>query len=109
MNTPAALRELQNVNVNPRANLYFDGKCISHSLSLPDGSVKSVGVILPGTLTLSTQQPEIVECVAGSCDYKLAGSSSWASIASGQQFSVAANSSFEIRVAEPFHYICHFG
>jgi uncharacterized protein YaiE (UPF0345 family) len=49
-----------------------------------------------------------MECVAGSCEYKLAGSSEWVSSA-GEKFSVPANSSFEIRVAEAYHYICHFG
>ena len=27
----------------------------------------------------------------------------------GQSFSVPADSSFEIEVAEPYHYVCHFG
>jgi uncharacterized protein YaiE (UPF0345 family) len=47
--------------------------------------------------------------VAGACEYKLAGSESWAKSAPGQKFSVPGNSKFEIRVAEAYHYICHFG
>ena len=27
----------------------------------------------------------------------------------GQKFSIPADSSFDIRVAEAYHYICHFG
>jgi len=27
----------------------------------------------------------------------------------GQKISIPANSSFEIRVREAYHYICHFG
>jgi uncharacterized protein YaiE (UPF0345 family) len=50
-----------------------------------------------------------MECVAGSCDYKLAGSPSWTTSIAGDKFSVPGNSSFEIRVAEAYHYICHFG
>ncbi len=100
---------LPNVSVATKANVYFDGKCVSHSLTLADGTRKSVGVVLPATLTFNTGAAEIMECVAGSCEYKLAGSDTWQRSAAGERFSVAANSSFEIRVAaEPYHYICHF-
>jgi len=47
--------------------------------------------------------------VAGACEYKLAGSDQWQHSGAGDEFSVAANSSFEIKVAESYHYICHFG
>jgi uncharacterized protein YaiE (UPF0345 family) len=100
---------INNVSVNPQANVYFDGKCVSHSITLADGSKKSVGVILPASLTFNTGAPEIMECVAGSCEYKLAGSTHWLKSSAGEQFSVPGNSSFEIRVTEPYHYICHFG
>jgi len=99
---------IDGASVTARANVYFDGKCVSHSLVFPDGTKKSVGVILPATLTFNTGAAEVMECVAGACEYKLAGSSEWKRCAAGEQFSVPANSSFEIRVAEPYHYICHF-
>ena len=100
---------LAGASVSPRANVYFDGKCVSHSVVFPDGTRKSVGVILPATLTFNTAAAEVMECVGGSCEYKLAGSSEWVKSSAGDRFSVPANSSFEIRVAEPYHYICHFG
>ena len=99
---------IHNVSVNPQANVYFDGKCVSHSLTLADGSKKSVGVILPATLTFNTGAPEIMECVAGSCEYKLDGSNAWVKSSAGERFNVPGNSKFEIRVAEAYHYICHF-
>ncbi len=99
---------INNVSVNPQANVYFDGKCVSHSITLADGSKKSVGVILPATLTFNTGAPEIMECVAGSCEYKLDGSSTWVKSAAGESFNVPGNSKFEIRVTEAYHYICHF-
>ena len=100
---------LAGVSVTTRANVYFDGKCVSHTVAFPDGTKKSVGVILPATLTFNTGAPEIMECVAGWCEYKLAGSGEWVKSSAGQKFSVPANSSFEIRVSEAYHYICHFG
>ena len=101
--------KIDGVAVTTQANVYFDGKCVSHSITLADGTKKSVGVILPATLTFNTGAAEIMECVAGACEYKLAGSSEWVKSAPGQKFNVPANSSFEIRVAEAYHYVCHFG
>lgn len=97
------------VSVTTRANVYFDGKCVSHGIAFPDGTRKSVGVVLPSTLTFNTGAAEVMECVAGECEYKLAGTSEWKKSAAGEKFSIPANSSFEIRVAEAYHYICHFG
>ena len=103
--------KINSASVATRANVYFGGKCVSHSLTLADGSKKSVGVILPGTLTFTTGAAEIMECVAGACEYKLGGSPAWLASGAGEKFRVPAESSFEIRVAEgpdAYHYICHF-
>ena len=75
----------------------------------PDGTKKSVGVVLPATLCFGTNTAEVMECVAGSCEYKLAGSADWAHCGPGEQFSVPGNSQFDIRVSDTFHYICHYG
>jgi len=97
------------VTVATQANVYFDGKCVSHGITLADGTKKSVGVVLPATLTFNTGAPEIMECVAGSCEYKLSGAETWVRSQAGERFSVPGNSSFQIRVTGTYHYICHFG
>ena len=101
--------KIDGVSVATQANVYFDGKCVSHSITLADGTKKSVGVVLPASLTFKTDAPEVMECVAGSCEYRLAGSNEWKTSSAGEKFSIAGNSSFEIKVTEPYHYICHFG
>ncbi|OUM01006.1 pyrimidine/purine nucleoside phosphorylase [Variovorax sp. JS1663] len=101
---------LSSATVSTKANVYFDGKCVSHSLTLADGSKKSVGVILPATLTFNTGAPEVMEGTGGNCEYLLADSSEWKASGPGEKFSVPGNSSFQIRVSgEPYSYICHFG
>ena len=100
---------IANVSITTQANIYFDGKCVSHGITFADGSKKTVGVVLPATLTFNTGAPEIMECVAGSCEYKLAGSAAWVTSVAGDKFKAPGNSSFEIRVTEGYHYICHFG
>lgn len=99
---------IANVNLTTQANVYFDGKCVSHSFTLQDGTRKSVGVVLPSTLTFNTGAAEIMECVGGGCDYRLAGSSEWKSAGPGDSFEIPANSSFDIRVTGAYHYLCHY-
>lgn len=101
--------QIDGVSVSTQASVYFDGKCVSHGITFPDGTKKSVGVVLPAALTFGTAAPEIMECVAGSCEYKLKDSSEWKTCLPGDRFSVPGNSSFDIRVTEAFHYICHYG
>ena len=101
--------QLQGGSVATKANVFFDGKCVSHTVTLSNGEKKSVGVVLASTLTFNTAAAEIMECVAGGCEYKVAGSNEWKTSAPGSRFSVPANSSFDIKVAEAYHYICHFG
>jgi uncharacterized protein YaiE (UPF0345 family) len=100
---------IKDVSIKTKANVFFDGKCISHAITLADGTKKSVGVILGAALTFNTEAPEIMECVAGECNYKLAGSTEWHTSKPGESFQIPGNSSFEIKVGQEYHYICHFG
>jgi purine/pyrimidine-nucleoside phosphorylase len=102
------MSQFDNVAVVKKANVYFDGKCVSHTVQFADGSKKSVGVIMPATLTFNTGVPEIMETVTGSCRYRLKGGD-WQSCSEGQKFEVPGNSSFDIEVSgAPYHYVCHF-
>jgi uncharacterized protein YaiE (UPF0345 family) len=103
------MSQYDNVSVVKQANVYFDGKCVSHTVVLADGTRKTVGVILPSSLTFNTGAPEIMEGVGGSCRVKLKGEAEWTSYGAGQSFDVPGNSSFEIACDEPYHYVCHFG
>jgi uncharacterized protein YaiE (UPF0345 family) len=103
------MSQFDNISVVKKANVFFDGKCVSHTVMFPDGTKKSVGVILPSSLTFNTGVPEVMECVGGSCRVKVAAASEWSQYGPGESFSVPANSSFVIETAEPYHYVCHFG
>jgi purine/pyrimidine-nucleoside phosphorylase len=104
------MSQFDNISVVKKANVYFDGKCVSHTVQFADGTKKSVGVILPATLTFNTGVPEIMEGVAGSCRVKLKGETEWKTYSASESFNVPGDSSFEIEVSgEPYHYVCHFG
>ncbi|MCX6396273.1 MAG: pyrimidine/purine nucleoside phosphorylase [Propionibacteriales bacterium] len=104
------MTQLENVTVLAASNVYFDGKCVSHTVITADGTRKSVGVILPAALTFSTGAPETMELTAGTCRVRRAGETDWTGYAAGDSFDVPGDSSFEIEVADgQLDYICHFG
>ena len=103
------MSQFDNVSVVKQANVYFDGKCVSHSLLFPDGSRKSVGVIFPSTLAFTTGAPEVMELNAGKCRIRLQGETDWTSYQGGESFSVPANSRFDIETQEMLDYVCHYG
>ena len=100
---------IERVSVEKKANVYFDGRCVSHTVYVEGGARKSLGVILPSTLSFETASPERMEIVAGRCRVRLAGSETIREYGPGQEFSVPGNSSFHIEALEPLHYVCHFG
>jgi uncharacterized protein YaiE (UPF0345 family) len=101
--------KISNVNVTTRANVYFEGKCVSHTIELADGTKKSVGVILPSSLRFTTGEPEVMELLDGVCRVRFEGSDTWLPYGGGQSFKVAGKSAFDIEVTQTLHYICHFG
>lgn len=102
------MTQFDNVSVVKKANLFFDGKCVSHTVLFPDGTKKTCGVIFPSSLTFNTGAPEDMEINGGVCKVKLAGTNDWKTYSAGQTFSVPGNSSFEIETVETLDYVCHF-
>jgi len=102
--------KFDNVSVGKKANVFFDGKCVSHSVFFPDGSRKTVGVILAGAkLTFNVGAPELMEITAGECQVKVAGEPAFKTYTAGGSFKVAQNSSFEIHAKDEVNYVCSFG
>ena len=101
--------KFDNVSVTKKSNVYFDGKCVSHTVYMPNGDRKTVGVILPGKFTFTTKEPELMEIIAGSCRVCLPGDKDWRVCRAGDTFSVPANSTFDIEPLETLDYVCHFG
>ena len=105
---PSMSTQFDNVSVVKQANLYFDGKCVSHTIIFPDASKKTIGVIFPSLLKFNTGAPEIMELNAGTCNIRLQGEDTWATYTAGQTFNVPGNSSFDIETVETLDYVCHF-
>ncbi len=109
MSTTAFPAEFSGVSVSTKANIYFDGKVVSHSVKMSDGSKKTLGLIYPGSFHFGTAAPERMEIVAGVCRVKLDGQSESQRYGVGQSFDVPGKSGFDISVAEGIcEYICSF-
>ena len=61
------------VTVDTKANVYFDGKVVSHTVHFADGSKKTLGLIYPGEYHFGTAAAERMEIIAGSCEVTLDG------------------------------------
>ena len=100
--------QFDQVSVGKKANVYFDGKCVSHTVTLADGTRKSVGVILPSTLRFDLTTKEVMEVVDGTAYVSINGEAE-KSFSAGQSWTVEAGAYFVIRADQPVHYVGHFG
>ncbi|WP_221031642.1 pyrimidine/purine nucleoside phosphorylase [Actomonas aquatica] len=108
MSHPASFSD---VTVDTKANVYFDGAVVSHTVHFADGSKKTLGLIRPGTYHFGTAAAERMEIVAGACSIVLDGTTESADYAGDTFFDVPANSGFTITVAaggEFCEYICSY-
>lgn len=101
--------EFANVTAVAKANVYFDGKVVSHSLKAADGSKKTLGLIYPGDFHFETDAPERMDIVAGECKVKLDESEVWRTYDAGTGFRVPGKSGFTIVVSSGItEYVCSF-
>lgn len=101
--------EFKNVTALAQANVYFEGRVVSHTLLFPDASRKTLGLIYPGRYHFGTQQAERMEIVSGECRVTLDGGSGVQTVVAGAQFDVPANSGFDIEVNQGIcQYVCSF-
>jgi purine/pyrimidine-nucleoside phosphorylase len=98
-----------NVTVHAKANIYFDGKVVSHTVQSGNGERKTLGLIYPGSYHFGTANPERMEIISGNCQVVLDGSNDILDIETGAAFEVPGNSGFTIRVNDCIcEYICSF-
>lgn len=103
------MSSFSNVTVDTKANVYFDGSVVSHTVHFSDGSKKTLGLIYPGRFHFGTAAPELMEIIAGSCEVILDGTSDVMVVEAGSSFQVAGNSGFTIKVIDGIcEYICSF-
>jgi uncharacterized protein YaiE (UPF0345 family) len=101
--------QIENVTAVAKANVYFEGKVVSHSLLFANGSKKTLGLIYPGKFHFGTDKAELMQIVAGTCVVKVDGESETRSYPAGAEFTIPAKSGFDIEVTSGIcEYICSF-
>lgn len=100
--------EFKHVNVTKKANVYFDGKVTSRTITFEDGSVKTLGFMQVGDYTFNTGKAEIMEFMSGELEVTLPNQSEPLIINGSATFEVPANSSFTLHVKTPADYCCSF-
>jgi purine/pyrimidine-nucleoside phosphorylase len=102
------MSEFKNVTVVKKANIYFDGKVTSRTVIFPDGTRKTLGIMLPGKYEFGTADKEIMEILAGDLEILLPGEKEWKTIKAGESFEVPAQSKFSLNIRSVTDYCCSY-
>lgn len=102
------MTDFNNVTITRKANVYFDGKVTSRTVTFADGSVKTLGIMLPGEYEFGTAKAERMEITAGELSVKLPGIDDWVAVSAGQTFNVPADAKFRLKVVSVTDYCCSY-
>lgn len=102
------MSQFEGVTVVREANIYFDGAVTSRTVLFPDGTKKTLGIMLPGDYEFGTAEAELMEILAGELEVKLPGSADWETFNAGKSFDVPANSKFQLKVTAVTDYCCSY-
>ena len=101
------MSQFDDVSITREANIYFDGKVTSRTVRFPDGTRKTLGIMLPGDYAFNTDSKELMEILSGELEIQLAGED-WRTVAAGESFEVPGNSSFKLKIHEVTDYCCSY-
>lgn len=102
------MSQFTDVTVVKEANVYFNGNVTSRTVLFPDGSKKTLGIMLPGDYEFNTSEKEIMEIQSGELDVRLPGSDEWKTFKAGDSFEVPANATFALKVKTVTDYCCSY-
>lgn len=107
-----SVAEYTQVSVLTKANISYDGRCISHTILFDDGSKKMLGVILPNDDDIQeyhfkTHTSERIEILSGECQVKIGIEDNHENYRPGQSFLVSGNSHFQLKTSDIVQYLCH--
>ena len=102
------MSEFNNVSIVKKANVYFGGNVSSRTIQFADGSIKTLGFMLPGEYLFNTADKELMEIIDGDLDLLLPGNTEWLKIVGGESFNVPANSAFTVKINTATDYCCSF-
>ena len=90
------MSEFTGVTIVKEANIYFEGRVTSRTILFPDGSRKTLGILLPGEYEFSTNEKEIMELLSGGLEFSMS------------EDEIPAQSTFKVKVNEITDYCCSY-
>lgn len=89
-------------------NEYFSGKVKSISFDNLTAGEASVGVMIPGKYTFSTNKSEEMMVITGALNVLLPDNQDWQIFDAGQTFHVPGKSEFHVEASETTAYLCRY-
>ena len=74
------MSEFKNVTVIKKANIYFDGKVVSHTVLFPDGTKKTLGIMQAGDYEFSTASAMVKEILSGTLEWQMKRDCCWKAV-----------------------------
>jgi len=102
------MSQFEGVTIIKKANVYFDGNVTSRVVTFADGSVKTLGIMLPGDYEFGTDKPEVMEIMAGEMTVQLPESDEWVAVKGGESFDVPGSAKFKLKVTAVVDYCCSY-
>ena len=90
-----------------KVNEYFDGKVKSIAFA-GDELPATVGVMAAGEYEFGTSQHEVMTIISGELEVLLPNQTSWQTFHQGQQFAIAAEQKFQLKVKRDTAYLCTY-
>jgi len=101
-------KKLTHVEVETKANVYFDGRVTSRTCYRADGSKFTLGIITAGSYTFDVGDREVVQLIAGDVEILLPGEKAWRKVAAPDSFEIVSNCKYQIRTTGVAEYLCDY-
>ena len=102
------MSQFTGATIQKAANIYYDGKVTSRTVTLQDGTKVTLGIMLPGVYEFGTEGPETMEILSGDLKVLLPGTDVWKDIKGAETFHVPGNSKFALEVFGVTDYCCSY-
>jgi uncharacterized protein YaiE (UPF0345 family) len=102
------IEKLENVTAIAKANVYFDGKVVSHIVYTADGEKKTLGLFMPGDYEFGTDEAEIMDMTVGTAEVLLPGEKEYRKVTAGESFNIPGDAKYKLRCYEIIQYVCSY-
>lgn len=100
--------QFDNASVVCLADIWFDGRVVSHTVYLMDETRKALVVMQPGEYAFESGPAERLEVTGGNCELRLEGESEWRAVPEGGVADVGEESRYSIRCEGVVQYVRTF-